>query len=64
MNNIFAEGHAIHGKYQDWLWEMGVLWGRWLCLSCHNKWDDTSPDSAGTGCQSTPADVHGGAAPA
>ena len=43
MNNIFAEGHTIHGKYQDWLWEMGVLAGRWLCLSCHKKWDDTSP---------------------
>jgi CRISPR/Cas system-associated exonuclease Cas4 (RecB family) len=43
MNNVFAEGHQIHGKYQDWLWEMGVLFGRWLCLSCHAQWDDTSP---------------------
>ena len=63
MNNIFAEGHTIHGKYQDWLWEMGVLYGRWLCLSCHHKWDDTSPRE----CPSvavTPADVPGGAAAA
>lgn len=43
MNNIFAEGHQIHGKYQDWLWEMGVLAGRWLCLHCHHQWNDTSP---------------------
>ena len=34
MNNVFAEGHTIHDKYQTWLWEMGVLYGRWLCLSC------------------------------
>jgi len=43
MNNVFAEGHQIHGKYQDWLWEMGVLHGAWLCLSCHLVWTDTSP---------------------
>ena len=43
MNNVFAEGHAIHGKYQDWLWEMGVLAGAWLCLSCQHYWSDQSP---------------------
>ena len=43
MNNVFAEGHTIHGKYQDWLWEMGVLYGAWLCLSCRLVWEDTSP---------------------
>jgi rubrerythrin len=43
MNNIFAEGHTIHGKYQDWLWEMGVLYGHWLCLSCDYNWNGTSP---------------------
>ena len=43
MNNIFAEGHTIHGKYQDWLWEMGVLYGRWLCFSCDCNWNGTSP---------------------
>jgi hypothetical protein len=51
MNNVFAEGHQIHGKYQDWLWEMGVLNGRWLCLSCKERWDDTSPRQCPT-CQS------------
>ena len=29
MTNVFAEGHAIHGKWQTWLWEMGVLVGDW-----------------------------------
>ena len=43
MNNIFAEGHTIHSKYQDWLWEMGVLHGHWTCLSCHEYWEDISP---------------------
>ena len=44
LNNVFAEGHTIHGKYQTWLWEMGVLYGRWLCLSCDYNWLDTSPE--------------------
>ena len=43
MNNVFAEGHQIHGKYQTWLWEMGVLHGMWLCLSCSARWEATSP---------------------
>lgn len=29
--SIFAEGHAIHAKWQGWLEEMGVLYGRWYC---------------------------------
>jgi CRISPR/Cas system-associated exonuclease Cas4 (RecB family)/rubrerythrin len=43
MSNIFAEGHQIHGKYQDWFWEMDVLHGYWLCLSCQEYWEDTAP---------------------
>ena len=23
MSNVFAEGHAIGGKYQQWMWETG-----------------------------------------
>lgn len=43
MENVFAEGHAIHGKYQRWLWEMGVLWGDWLCLECGHRYGALAP---------------------
>jgi hypothetical protein len=43
MENIFAEGHAIHGKYQTWLWEMGVLFGDWKCRTCKHRWGALSP---------------------
>jgi CRISPR/Cas system-associated exonuclease Cas4 (RecB family) len=43
MENIFAEGHAIHGKYQTWFWEMGVLWGDWRCHDCKHRWGALSP---------------------
>jgi CRISPR/Cas system-associated exonuclease Cas4 (RecB family) len=43
MENIFAEGHAIHGKYQTWLWEMGVLFGDWRCHECGHRWGALSP---------------------
>lgn len=43
MANAFAEGHTIHGKYQTWLWEMGVLWGDWQCLECGHRWGALSP---------------------
>ena len=43
MNNVFAEGHAIHGKWQTWFWEMGVLVGMWLCKECGHLWYDMSP---------------------
>ena len=47
MENVFAEGHAIHGKYQTWLWEMGVLVGDFACKDCGHRWGDISP----TKCQ-------------
>jgi len=34
--NIFAEGNAIHNKYQSWLADAGVLCGDWIC-SCGNR---------------------------
>lgn len=43
MTNVFAEGHAIHGKYQTWLWEMGVLVGNWKCRECGHYWFAMSP---------------------
>lgn len=44
MANIFEEGHTIHGKYQTWLWEMGVLHGWWRCYDCHHRWEALSPE--------------------
>lgn len=43
MQNVFAEGHAIHGKYQDWLYEMGVLVGMFKCRECGHRWYARSP---------------------
>lgn len=43
LEGIFAEGHEIHRKWQQWLTDMGVLWGKWLCTSCGFKTTGTSP---------------------
>ena len=43
MENVLAEGHTIHDKYQRWLWEMGVLWGDWKCHDCGHRWGALSP---------------------
>lgn len=42
--NIFAEGHAIHDKWQRWMAEAGCLEGMWRC-ACGHKWYDTSPEA-------------------
>lgn len=34
LQSIFDEGHAIHAKWQNWLAEMGVMYGRWECIRC------------------------------
>lgn len=31
---VFANGHAIHDRYQSLYKEMGVLWGKYKCLEC------------------------------
>jgi CRISPR/Cas system-associated exonuclease Cas4 (RecB family) len=43
--NVFAEGHAIHAKWQGWLRDAGVLHGTWQCKSdiCSHKWVGLSP---------------------
>ena len=43
MDNIFAEGHSIHTKYQEWLWGMDLLYGKFLCLDCGRLEYDHSP---------------------
>jgi hypothetical protein len=34
LQSIFDEGHTIHAKWQKWLTEMGVLYGKWNCSEC------------------------------
>jgi len=34
LQNIFAEGNAIHSKWQNWMAETGKLWGDWECRIC------------------------------
>ena len=34
LQSIFDEGHSIHHKWQSWLRDMGVLYGRWQCMEC------------------------------
>jgi rubrerythrin len=47
--NIFAEGNAIHEKWQTWLWKAGVLSGDWTCEDCRNRWSAVAPDTC-PGC--------------
>lgn len=34
LENVFAEGNAIHSKWQKWLADTGLLWGDWRCTRC------------------------------
>lgn len=34
LENVFAEGNAIHSKWQRWLADTGKLWGDWRCNRC------------------------------
>lgn len=52
LENIFEYGNSAHAKYQRWLGEMGVLWGKWGCKSCGYIWMDTSPEKCSL-CQKT-----------
>lgn len=44
LQSIFDEGHAIHAKWQNWFYEMGVLHGQFKCLACGKMTWGTSPD--------------------
>lgn len=44
LENVFDYGHSAHRKYQNWIAEMGILWGKWVCKECDNEWLDTSPE--------------------
>lgn len=43
LQSIFDEGHAIHHKWQNWVREMGNLYGKWKCLSCSHVFTALSP---------------------
>ena len=45
LENIFDYGHSVHAKYQRWLQEMGVLWGKWYCKECQNEWVGDTPEA-------------------
>lgn len=44
LQSIFDEGHAIHAKWQNWFYEMGVLHGKFKCQACGKHTFGTSPD--------------------
>ena len=43
LQSIFDEGHAIHAKWQRWFQEMGVLYGRFVCVACDFSLFDIGP---------------------
>lgn len=45
LENIFEEGNEIHAKWQAWLTEMELLWGRWYCPKCHMFWVGTAHEN-------------------
>jgi CRISPR/Cas system-associated exonuclease Cas4 (RecB family) len=49
MENVWAEGHDIHSKWQTWLWEMGLLRGEWLCYACGEQWLGVAPTACPAG---------------
>lgn len=51
MENIFAEGHEIHRKWQQWLSDMGRLWGVYACRVC--GWEETGTYQMGGRCPSS-----------
>jgi hypothetical protein len=42
--NIFAEGHYIHDKWQQWMWRAGGLVGVFRCNRCGYGWMAKSPE--------------------
>jgi CRISPR/Cas system-associated exonuclease Cas4 (RecB family) len=44
LENVFDYGHSVHAKYQRWLQEMGILFGKWRCKECLNQWEGYAPE--------------------
>jgi hypothetical protein len=49
---ILEEGTEIHGKYQRWFRQMGILEGDWYCAECEYKWWALAPEECAN-CRST-----------
>jgi hypothetical protein len=43
LQNIFDEGHFIHAKWQNRIYEMGNLWGDFKCQNCDLTTSGLSP---------------------
>lgn len=43
LSNVLANGNDIHDRWQGWLNDMGILWGRWECRECTDSWFGYSP---------------------
>jgi len=42
MQGIFAEGHEIHHKWQNWFWDIGRLAGVFYCYNCKSaSWEES-----------------------
>lgn len=52
--NIFAEGHNIHGKWQKWMADSGLLEGQWYCPECSASWYDHLPNRSCPFCEKGP----------
>lgn len=53
LQNIFDEGHLIHAKWQKRFQDMGVLYGKFQCISCKYIGTGLSPES----CQKCDSDM-------
>jgi len=52
LENVFDYGNSVHTKYQRWLTEMGVMWGKWYCKECGDTWIGDTPEACPV-CKST-----------
>ena len=43
LQNIFDEGHFIHAKWQNRIYEMGNMWGDFKCQNCNGVTSGLSP---------------------
>lgn len=57
LSLIFDTGTESGKKWQQWTGDMGILWGRWECVLCHEEKYEWSSDLGSTAC---PALVSGG----
>jgi hypothetical protein len=47
LETVFEEGHAIHARWQNWIADMGNLYGLWKCKDCGATGYGLSDDLSG-----------------